>query len=79
MHTLSDVLRKLGTGKLPVPQPNTRAGRQFIAANGNLKGKKVQSLISQLTSPNPGAREQYFVITQKHGGLGACICCGGHN
>ena len=71
--TLAGVMRRFGTSKRPIPQTNTRAGRQFIAANGNLKGKKVQSLISQLTSPNPGAREQYFVITQKHGGLGPGI------
>ena len=71
--TLAGVMRRFGTSKLPIPQPNTRAGRQFIAANGNLKGKKVQSLISQLTSPNPGAREQYRVITQKHGDLGAGV------
>ena len=71
--TLAGVMRGFGTNKLPVPQPNTRAGRQFIAANGNLKGKKVQSLISQLTSPNPGAREQYFLLTERRGGLGPGI------
>ena len=71
--TLAGVMRRFGTSKLPIPQPNTRAGRQFIAANGNLKGKKVQSLISQLTSPNPGAREQYFVIADRRGGLGPGI------
>ena len=63
--TLAGVMRRFGTNKLPVPQPNTRAGRQFIAKNGNLKGKKVQSLIAQLTSPNPTGAEQYFVITDK--------------
>ena len=71
--TLAGVMRRFGTSKLPIPQPNTRAGRQFIAANGNLKGKKVQSLISQLTSNNRSGAEQYFVIVKKHGGLGAGI------
>ena len=36
--TLAGVMRRFGTNKLPVVQPNTRAGRQFIASNGNLKG-----------------------------------------
>ena len=67
--TLAGVMRRFGTNKLPVPQPNTRAGRQFIAKNGNLKGKKVQSLIAQLTSSNPTGSERYFVITEKSGGL----------
>ena len=71
--TLAGVMRRFGTNKLPVPQPNTRAGRQFIAKNGNLKGKKVQSLIAQLTSPNPTGAERYFVITDKRGGLGPGI------
>ena len=71
--TLSGVLRKFGTNKIAAPVPGSRAGRQFVAANGNLKGKKVQSLISQLTSPNPGAREQYFVIADRRGGLGPGI------
>ena len=71
--TLAGVMRRFGTNKLPVVQPNTRAGRQFIASNGNLKGKKVQSLISQLTSPSASYREQYFVLTERHGGLGPGI------
>ena len=71
--TLAGVMRRFGTNKLPVVQPNTRAGRQFIASNGNLKGKKVQSLISQLTSNNRSGAEQYFVIVNKHGGLGPGI------
>ena len=71
--TLAGVMRRFGTNKLPVPQPNTRAGRQFIAKNGNLKGKKVQSLIAHLTSPNPTGAERYFVITDKRGGLGPGI------
>ena len=71
--TLAGVMRRFGTNKLPVVQPNTRAGRQFIASNGNLKGKKVQSLIAHLTSPNPTGSERYFVITDKHGGLGPGI------
>ena len=64
---------KYGTNKIPVPVPGSRAGRQFIASNGNLKGKKVQSLISQLTSNNRSGAEQYFVIVNKHGGLGPGI------
>ena len=71
--TLAGVMRRFGTNKLPVPQPNTRAGRAFINKAGNLKGKKVQSLISQLTSGNPAGSERYFVITDKHGGLGPGI------
>ena len=67
--TLAGVMRRFGTNKLPVVQPNTRAGRQFIASNGNLKGKRVQSLISQLTSGKPTGSERYFVITEKSGGL----------
>ena len=47
--TLAGFLQgKYGTNRIPVPVPGSRAGRQFIAKNGNLKGKKVQSLISQL-------------------------------
>ena len=64
---------KYGTNRIPVPVPGSRAGRQFIAKNGNLKGKKVQSLISQLTSPSASYREQYFVLTERHGGLGPGI------
>ena len=71
--TLSGFLRKYGTNKIAVPVPGSRAGRQFIASNGNLKGKKVQSLISQLTSPSANYREQYFVNTERHGGLGPGI------
>ena len=72
--TLAGFLQgKYGTNKIPVPVPGSRAGRQFIAKNGNLKGKKVQSLISQLTSGNPAGSERYFVITDKHGGLGPGI------
>ena len=37
--TLSGALRALyGINKVAVPAPNTRAGRLFIASNGNLKG-----------------------------------------
>ena len=71
--TLAGVMRRFGTNKLPVPQPNTRAGRQFIAKNGNLKGKRVQRLISQLSSPSASYREKYFVLTERHGGLGPGI------
>ena len=71
--TLAGVMRRFGTSKLPIPQPSTRAGRQFIASNGNLKGKKVQSLVSQLTSNTRTGAEQYFVIVNKHGGLGPGI------
>ena len=46
---------------------------QFINKQGNLKGKKVQSLISQLSSPSASYREQYFVLTERHGGLGPGI------
>ena len=67
--TLAGVMRRFGTNKLPVPQPNTRAGRAFINRAGNLKGKKVQSLISQLTSSDPAGSERYFVITQENAGL----------
>ena len=72
--TLAGFLQgKYGTNKIPVPVPGSRAGRQFIAKNGNLKGKKVQSLISQLTSPSANYREQYFVLVERHGGLGAGV------
>ena len=64
---------KYGTNKIPVPVPGSRAGRLFVASNGNLKGKKVQSLISQLTSPSTSYREQYFVLTERHGGPGPGI------
>ena len=64
---------KYGTNRIPVPVPGSRAGRQFINKQGNLKGKKVQSLISQLTSPSASYREQYFVLTERHGGLGPGI------
>ena len=72
--TLAGFLQgKYGTNKIPVPVPGSRAGRQFVASNGNLKGKKVQSLISQLSSPSATYREQYFVLVERHGGLGAGI------
>ena len=72
--TLAGFLQgKYGTNRIPVPVPGSRAGRQFINKQGNLKGKKVQSLISQLTSPSASYREQYFVITERHGGLGPGI------
>ena len=72
--TLAGFLQgKYGTNKIPVPVPGSRAGRQFINKDGNLKGKKVQSLISQLTSPSASYREQYFVLTERHGGLGPGI------
>lgn len=72
--TLAGFLQgKYGTNKIPVPMPNSRAGRQFINKVGNLKGKKVQSLISQLASPSASYREQYFVLTERHGGLGPGI------
>ena len=71
--TLSAVLRKFGSNKIAAPVPGSRAGRQFIASNGNLKGKKVQSLISQLIAPDPGAREQYFLLTERRGALGPGI------
>ena len=72
--TLAGFLQgKYGTNKIPVPVPGSRAGRQFINKQGNLKGKKVQTLISQLTSPSASYREQYFVLTERHGGLGPGI------
>ena len=72
--TLAGFLQgKYGTNRIPVPVPGSRAGRQFINKAGNLKGKKVQSLISQLTSPSASYREQYFVLTERHGGLGPGI------
>ena len=72
--TLAGFLQgKYGTNKIPVPVPGSRAGRQFINKAGNLKGKRVQSLISQLSSPSARYREQYFVLTERHGGLGPGI------
>ena len=71
--TLSGVLRKFGSNKIAAPVPGSRAGRQFIDKRGNLKGKKVQSLISQLLSPSASYREQYILLTQPHGGLGPGI------
>ena len=69
--TLAGFLQgKYGTNKIPVPVPGSRAGRQFIAKNGNLKGKKVKSLISQLASPSANYSEQYFLLTERRGGLG---------
>ena len=53
--------------------PGSRAGRQFINKQGNLKGKKFQSLISQLSSPSASYREQYFVLVERRGGLGPGI------
>ena len=72
--TLAGFLQgKYGTNKIPVPVPGSRAGRLFVASNGNLKGKKVRSLISQLSSPSATYREQYFVLVERHGGLGPGI------
>ena len=69
--TLSGFIRaRYGTNKIAAPVPGSRAGRQFINKAGNLKGKKVQTLISQLSSPSASYREQYFVLTERHGGLG---------
>ncbi len=74
--TLSGFIRicaRYGTNKIAAPVPGFRADRQFIAKNGNLKGKKVQTLIGQLSSPSASYREQYFVLTERHGGLGPGI------
>ena len=72
--TLAGFLQgKYGTNRIPVPVPGSRAGRQFINKAGNLKGKKVQTLISQLSSPSANYREQYFVLVERHGGLGPGI------
>ena len=74
LTTLAGFVRgKYGTNKIPVPVPGSRAGRQFIAKNGNVKGKRVQRLISQLSSPSASYREKYFVLTERHGGLGPGI------
>ena len=68
--TLAGAIRGLyGTDKVPVPMPNTRAGRQFVASNGNLKSMKVKSLLGQLNSPSASYRDQHFVLTERKGGL----------
>ena len=72
--TLAGFIRgRYGTNRIPAPVPGSRAGRQFINKAGNLRGKKVQSLISQLSSPSAGYREQYFVLPERRGGLGPGI------
>ncbi len=72
--TLAGFLQgKYGTNKIPVPVPGSRAGRLFVNKDGNLKGKRVQTLISQLASPSASYREQYFVLVERHGGLGPGI------
>ena len=72
--TLAGFLQsKYSTNKIPVPVRGSRAGRLFVNKNGNLKGKKVQTLISQLASPSASYREQYFVLVERHGGLGPGI------
>ena len=55
--------------RIPTPVRGSRAGRQFINKAGNLRGKKVQSLISQLSSPSASYRKQYFVLSERRGGL----------
>jgi hypothetical protein len=64
---------RFGTSKIPVPVPGSRAGMQFIDKNGNLKGKRVQRLISQLASPSASYKEQYFLLPERHGGHGPGI------
>lgn len=72
--TLTGFLQgKYGTNRIPVPVHGSRAGRQFINKAGNLKGKKIQTLIGQLSSPSASYREQYFVLKERHGGLGPGI------
>ena len=61
--SLSGAIRAIyGSNKVAVPAPITRAGRQFIASNGNLKGLKVKRLVAQLGSPSASYKEQYFVV-----------------
>jgi len=68
--TLSGFIRgRFGTNKVAVPAPDSRAGRLFINAVGNVRGKKVKTLISQLASPSASYKEQYFVVTDRRGGL----------
>ena len=52
---------RYGIDEVPVPVRSSRAGSQFIDKRGNVKGRKVQSLLDALNNPGSG-REDYFVI-----------------
>jgi len=52
---------RYGFDDLPVPVRSSRAGRQFLNSRGNLKPRKVQSLLDNLQNPGRGP-EDYFVI-----------------
>lgn len=74
LTSLAGVLQSLGTNKVPVPVPGSRAGRQFLRSDGRLRPLKVRSLISQLTAPGGNYRERYVLITERRGnGLGPGI------
>ena len=53
---------KYGFDAVPVPIRSSRAGRLFLDKSGNLRGRKVQSLLKHLENPSAGDHEQYFLI-----------------
>ena len=61
--------RRYGLDEIPVPVKSSRAGRQFIDKRGNVKPRKVKTLLNYLKSPDNAALERYFLVPQKKGRL----------
>ena len=53
---------KYGFDAVPVPIRSSRTGRLFLDKSGNLRGRKVQSLLKHLENPSSGDHEKYFLI-----------------
>lgn len=51
---------------VPVPIRSSRAGRQFITAQGNLRPRRLQSLLTELQNPETS---RYFVAPERKGHL----------
>jgi len=51
---------RYGIEAIPVPVRSSRAGRQFLDKRGNLRPRKIQSLLDNLESG--AGRENYFLI-----------------
>ena len=54
----------------PVPIRSSRAGRQFLTAKGNLRPRRLQSLLTELQDPTTS---RYFVMPERKGRLQAGI------
>ena len=55
---------------VPVPIRSSRAGRQFITPKGNLRPRRLQSLLTELQDPS---LSRYFVAPERKGHLQAGV------